>query len=35
VVSYCQLTLDEAKIHEPKVVFVNNKNRVKKVSAKG
>lgn len=35
VVSYCQMTLEEAHVHEPKVVFVNPKNRVKKIKAKG
>jgi aspartate 1-decarboxylase len=29
IVSYCGLTLEEAKKHEPSVVFVDEKNRVK------
>lgn len=35
VVSYCQMTFEEARRHEPKVVFVNSKNQAKKVKAKG
>ncbi|MEK2646988.1 aspartate 1-decarboxylase [Bdellovibrio sp. BCCA] len=29
ICSYCGLSLEEAKKHEPSVVFVDNKNRVK------
>ena len=29
IVSYCGLSLEEAKKHEPSVVFVDEKNRVK------
>ncbi len=30
IVSYCTMPLEEAKIHEPTVVFVDEKNRVKR-----
>lgn len=35
IVSYCTLPLEEARKHEPKVVFVDSKNRKKVVKNKG
>lgn len=35
IVSYCQLTPKEAKVHKPQVVFVDSKNRKKSVKSKG
>jgi aspartate 1-decarboxylase len=35
IVAYCGLTLEEAAKHEPKVVFVDEKNRIKKLAKKG
>lgn len=32
IMAYAQLTPDEAKEHQPKVVFVNDENRVTKIS---
>lgn len=31
IVSYCQLTIEEAKRHKPQVVFVDSKNKKKKI----
>lgn len=33
VVSYCGLDFEEAKKHEPTVVFVDSKNRIKEIRA--
>ena len=35
VVSYCNMPLAEAKKHVPKVVFVNEKNKLKIIKSKG
>lgn len=35
IVAYCGLTAEEAPKHQPKVVFVDEKNRIKKLAAKG
>ena len=32
IMSYCDMTPEEAKQHKPKVVFVDEKNRIKRVS---
>lgn len=32
LMSYCELTPEEAKTHQPKVVFVDDNNRIRKVS---
>ena len=32
IMSYAQLSSDEAENHHPKVVFVNNKNEIEKIS---
>lgn len=32
IMSYCEMTPEEAKAHKPKVVFVDEKNKVKRVS---
>lgn len=32
IMAYCNMTPDEAKTHKPSVVFVNNENKIKKVS---
>ena len=33
LMAYCDLTPEEAKTHKPKVVFVDEKNRIKKVAS--
>lgn len=35
IAAYCGLTAEEAPKHQPKVVFVDEKNRIKKLAAKG
>jgi aspartate 1-decarboxylase len=35
IVSYCLMTKEEAEKHEPAVVFVTEKNKVKKIKTKG
>lgn len=35
IVSYCNMPIEEARKHQPKVVFVDSKNRKKAVKAKG
>jgi aspartate 1-decarboxylase len=35
IVSYCNMPIEEARVHQPKVVFVDNKNRMKVVKSKG
>lgn len=32
IMSYCDMTPEEAKQHKPKVVFVDEKNKIKRVS---
>lgn len=32
IMSYCDMTPEEAKSHKPKVVFVDEKNRIKRVT---
>lgn len=32
IMSYCQLDQDEAALHKPRVVFVNEENKITKVS---
>ena len=32
IMAYCNMTPDEAKTHKPSVVFVNDENKIKKVS---
>ena len=32
IMSYCEVTPEEAKGHKPKVVFVDEKNQIKRVS---
>ena len=32
LMAYCDMTPEEAKEHQPKVVFVDEKNRIRKVS---
>lgn len=33
IMSYCDMTPDEAKTHKPKVVFVDEKNQIKRVTS--
>ncbi|MFR1029052.1 MAG: aspartate 1-decarboxylase, partial [Clostridium sp.] len=33
IMSYCDLTPEEAFSHKPKVVFVDDKNQIKRVSS--
>ncbi len=33
IMSYCDMTPEEAKEHKPKVVFVDEKNHIKKISS--
>jgi aspartate 1-decarboxylase len=35
IVSYCSLTMEEARRHVPRVVFVDSKNRAKAIKSKG
>lgn len=32
IMSYCDMTPEEAKVHKPKVVFVDEKNHIKRVT---
>ena len=32
IMAYCNMTPDEAKTHKPSVVFVDEKNKIKKIS---
>ncbi|MBQ9599362.1 MAG: aspartate 1-decarboxylase, partial [Clostridia bacterium] len=32
IMAYCNMTPDEAKTHKPSVVFVDDENKIKKVS---
>lgn len=33
IMAYCEMTLEEAKSHRPKVVFVDDDNKVKRISS--
>lgn len=33
IMAYCTMTADEAKTHKPSVVFVDENNKIKKISA--
>ena len=33
IMAYCTMTADEAKTHKPSVVFVDDNNKIKKISA--
>ena len=33
IMAYCDLSLEEAKKHKPKVVFVDEKNKIKKIAS--